>query len=260
MRVAPRQTTRNQSKFARYRAARDDVRNRPNFSLFPLQFAALLNHQQETALAYYLKNAERLSPKGLFESLSKWRPCSSDNCLYHQYTKSMVSADDLLNMPEVFQQGFGTASGIQVSRDLSGGAGFASMASKAMNIPKASVNQRLDNAVLSLSGRIGTPNQEHTKLTHHTERVASLNQVGNVVPLADVSKSTEESVTSVNQQDDVSASKQRDRSVVLVVFLIFLFYQNCMSVVRYFNIARNSENIFGFKRFFRLTLRRVYAS
>ena len=39
--------------------------------------SSLVNDQQESAIAYYLKNAERLTPRNLHTLFAKWRPCQA---------------------------------------------------------------------------------------------------------------------------------------------------------------------------------------
>ena len=47
--------------------------------------SSLVNDQQETAMAYYLKNAERLTPCDLHKLFAKWRPCqASKRCLLNR--------------------------------------------------------------------------------------------------------------------------------------------------------------------------------
>ena len=51
----------------------------------PSKVSSLVNDQQETAIAYYLKNAERLTPGDLHKLFMKWRPCqASKRCLLNR--------------------------------------------------------------------------------------------------------------------------------------------------------------------------------
>ena len=52
-----------------------------------------MNDQQETALAFYLKNSKRLSPDGLYDLFSKMRPCNPKICVINKLKHIEIKKD-----------------------------------------------------------------------------------------------------------------------------------------------------------------------
>ena len=62
-----------------------------NISLvcFPLQVSSLVNFQQETALAFFIKNCSRLYPSHIHKLFLTWRPCGSESCSFLKYCDNL---------------------------------------------------------------------------------------------------------------------------------------------------------------------------